>query len=114
MKAVAVILASLAAIATATPTGSNVVCTPATYTCSKNPNTGKPGWSVCNTSGQWVVSSPAPMSGPRLVSSHGPQDIPERRLTSHQFAGDCPPKTVCKFLQSNGSPYCVPPNFQIP
>ncbi|KOS17421.1 hypothetical protein ESCO_006475 [Escovopsis weberi] len=26
-------------------------------------------------------------------------------------AGTCPPKTVCKFLAANGSPYCVPPGF---
>ncbi|RFU81376.1 hypothetical protein TARUN_825 [Trichoderma arundinaceum] len=42
------------------------------------------GWQVCNTAGQWV------------------------------FAGNCPPKTVCKFDSQNGSPYCVPPNFTIP
>ncbi|KAL7917790.1 hypothetical protein ACQKWADRAFT_317058 [Trichoderma austrokoningii] len=42
------------------------------------------GWQVCSTAGQWV------------------------------FAGNCPPKTVCKFDSQNGSPYCVPPNFTIP
>ncbi|KAM0451849.1 hypothetical protein ACHAPV_006050 [Trichoderma viride] len=42
------------------------------------------GWQVCSTAGQWV------------------------------FAGNCPPKTVCKFDNQNGSPYCVPPNFTIP
>ncbi|UNI19550.1 hypothetical protein JDV02_005730 [Purpureocillium takamizusanense] len=41
-------------------------------------------WDVCNTSGEWV------------------------------FAGNCPPKNVCKFNQANGSPYCVPPDFTIP
>ncbi|KFG79885.1 hypothetical protein MANI_010044 [Metarhizium anisopliae] len=45
---------------------------------------GKEAWDVCNTAGQWV------------------------------FAGNCPPKTVCKFFQQNGSPYCVPPDFTIP
>ncbi|EFY89452.1 hypothetical protein J3459_017851 [Metarhizium acridum] len=44
----------------------------------------KDAWDVCNTSGQWV------------------------------FAGNCPPNTVCKFLTTNGSPYCVPPDFTIP
>ncbi|OAQ61477.1 hypothetical protein VFPPC_14578 [Pochonia chlamydosporia 170] len=45
---------------------------------------GKAAWDVCNTSGQWV------------------------------FAGNCPPNTICKFNTANGSPYCVPPNFQFP
>ncbi|EFY84494.1 hypothetical protein J3459_008213 [Metarhizium acridum] len=35
-------------------------------------------WEVCNTRGEWV------------------------------FAGRCPPGTVCKFNQQNGSPYCLP------
>ncbi|EHK21477.1 uncharacterized protein TRIVIDRAFT_111979 [Trichoderma virens Gv29-8] len=42
------------------------------------------GWEVCNTRAVFV------------------------------FAGNCPPKTVCKFDKQNGSPYCVPPNFTIP
>ncbi|OTA04651.1 SSCRP protein [Trichoderma parareesei] len=42
------------------------------------------GWQVCSTAGQWV------------------------------FAGNCPPKTICKFDKENGSPYCVPPGFTIP
>ncbi|KAH6603532.1 hypothetical protein Trco_008307 [Trichoderma cornu-damae] len=42
------------------------------------------GWQVCSTAGQWV------------------------------FAGNCPPKTVCKFDTQNASPYCVPPGFTIP
>ncbi|KAK0733841.1 hypothetical protein B0T26DRAFT_745831 [Lasiosphaeria miniovina] len=25
-----------------------------------------------------------------------------------QFAGDCPPKSYCKFNYQNGSPYCLP------
>ncbi|CAH0003321.1 unnamed protein product [Clonostachys byssicola] len=41
------------------------------------------GWQVCNTSGTWV------------------------------FAGNCPPKTICKFDQQNQSPYCVAPNVII-
>ncbi|GJN74947.1 hypothetical protein VFPFJ_10761 [Purpureocillium lilacinum] len=49
-----------------------------------DPNPRVQAWNVCNTSGQWV------------------------------FAGTCPPKTVCKFLPANGSPYCVPPGFTIP
>ncbi|QUC23390.1 uncharacterized protein UV8b_07631 [Ustilaginoidea virens] len=59
-------------------------CKPATYRCDHHTQTGQPGWDVCNTSGQWV------------------------------FAGYCPPKTICKFDRQNGSPYCVPPGFQIP
>ncbi|KAI9903668.1 hypothetical protein N3K66_000197 [Trichothecium roseum] len=42
------------------------------------------GWKVCNTSGNW------------------------------EFAGSCPPKTVCKFFEPSLSPYCVPPEFTIP
>lgn len=30
-------------------------CTPATYECTLQ--SGKPGWNVCNTSGDWVVRS---------------------------------------------------------
>ncbi|KAH8174464.1 hypothetical protein LIA77_05883 [Sarocladium implicatum] len=41
------------------------------------------GWKVCNTSGKW------------------------------EFAGNCPPDTVCKFFQPSLSPYCVPADFTI-
>jgi hypothetical protein len=30
-----------------------------------------------------------------------------------QFAGNCPPNTVCEFYQPSGSPYCVPPGTVI-
>ncbi|KAJ4152846.1 hypothetical protein LMH87_009366 [Akanthomyces muscarius] len=40
------------------------------------------GWEVCNTSGQWV------------------------------FAGACPARTLCKFNEANGSPYCLPRGFK--
>ncbi|KAF4125710.1 hypothetical protein GMORB2_0954 [Geosmithia morbida] len=63
--------------------GAPEKCQPATYSCTVNPETHAPGWQVCNTSGDWV------------------------------FAGDCPPHTVCKFLEANGSPYCVPPKYSI-
>ncbi|KIM94557.1 hypothetical protein OIDMADRAFT_184256 [Oidiodendron maius Zn] len=42
------------------------------------------GWQVCGVSGNWV------------------------------FAGVCPPNTGCVFDDSNQSPYCVPPGYQIP
>ncbi|KAH8880142.1 hypothetical protein GQ53DRAFT_704485 [Thozetella sp. PMI_491] len=75
MQVVAAILA-LAATALAVPTANT--CTPATYACAKNPQTGCPGWEVCDVTSQWV------------------------------YAGDCPPNTVCRFLAANGSPYCIP------
>ncbi|KAK3383429.1 hypothetical protein B0T24DRAFT_496097, partial [Lasiosphaeria ovina] len=53
-------------------------CKPATYACAKDPKTGRPGWQVCDVSHTWV------------------------------FAGDCPPKSYCKFNYQNGSPYCLP------
>ncbi|QPH05754.1 hypothetical protein C2857_003742 [Epichloe festucae Fl1] len=43
---------------------------------------GGQGWQACNASGSWV------------------------------HAGDCGASQVCKFNSANGSPYCVPPNFQ--
>ncbi|KAK2590624.1 hypothetical protein QQS21_011690 [Conoideocrella luteorostrata] len=45
---------------------------------------GGQGWQVCDVSGSWV------------------------------YAGDCGPGQVCKFNAANGSPYCVPPDFQFP
>ncbi|KAM4066048.1 hypothetical protein HRG_000206 [Hirsutella rhossiliensis] len=36
------------------------------------------GWQVCDVSGKWV------------------------------FAGNCPPKTVCRFYEPSKSPYCIP------
>ncbi|KAL1882031.1 hypothetical protein VTK73DRAFT_2745 [Phialemonium thermophilum] len=56
----------------------NPGCTPATYGCAKNPSTGVDGWQVCDVTHKWV------------------------------YAGDCPPKTHCHFLEANGSPYCIP------
>ncbi|KAK3190635.1 hypothetical protein K4F52_003326 [Lecanicillium sp. MT-2017a] len=82
MKFNALIIASVAAVALASPMDTSTnECKPATYQCDYNAKTGKPGWSVCSTNGRWV------------------------------FAGDCPPDTVCKFLAANGSPYCVPWDF---
>ncbi|KAK1775666.1 hypothetical protein QBC45DRAFT_395890 [Copromyces sp. CBS 386.78] len=78
MKFITVIL-TLAAVAIATPTGTNPPqCKPATYACAKNPSTHAEGWQVCDVTSKWV------------------------------YAGDCPPKTVCQFLEANGSPYCIP------
>ncbi|RYO84417.1 hypothetical protein DL766_006845 [Monosporascus sp. MC13-8B] len=59
-------------------------CRPGTYSCTTNPKTGCPGWQTCDITRRWV------------------------------YSGDCPPDTVCKFHQQNGSPYCVPPDFVIP
>ncbi|POR38274.1 Uncharacterized protein TPAR_01532 [Tolypocladium paradoxum] len=85
MKFLALTIASLASIAAASPQApDSFKCKPGTYQCAKNPQTGQPGWNVCNTSGQWV------------------------------FGGNCPPHTVCFFDTVNGSPYCVPPGYQIP
>jgi len=78
MKVLAIVL-TLAAVALATPTGTNPPkCKPATYACATNAKTGQPGWQVCDVSGNWV------------------------------YAGDCPPNTKCEFLVANGSPYCIP------
>ena len=53
------VLAALAAVATAAPTDSEPEhhgCEPATYSCTRVAHN-KPGWQVCNTSGEWVVCS---------------------------------------------------------
>ncbi|KFH46157.1 hypothetical protein ACRE_030120 [Hapsidospora chrysogenum ATCC 11550] len=84
MKFFSIIVASLAAVAAASPRSPPKRCTPGTYSCTTNPDTGGPGWRVCNTSRKWV------------------------------FAGDCPPDTVCKFYPPSKSPYCVPPDFEFP
>lgn len=55
MKFFAVTIAALAGVALAAPTDSDK-CRPGTYQCSVNYMDGKPGWSVCNTEGSWVVS----------------------------------------------------------
>jgi len=58
MKVLAIVL-TLAAVALATPTGTNPPkCKPATYACATNAKTGQPGWQVCDVSGNWVVSHP--------------------------------------------------------
>ncbi|KND93516.1 hypothetical protein TOPH_01916 [Tolypocladium ophioglossoides CBS 100239] len=84
MKFLALAIASLASIAAASPTADQPACKPGTYQCAKNPQTGQPGWNVCNVNSQWV------------------------------YGGDCPPKTICKFDTDNDNPYCVPPGFQFP
>lgn len=57
MKFITAIL-TLAAVAVASPTGTNPPqCTPATYSCAKNPNTHAEGWQVCDVDSKWVVSS---------------------------------------------------------
>ncbi|KAK0730021.1 hypothetical protein B0H67DRAFT_638574 [Lasiosphaeris hirsuta] len=42
------------------------------------------GWEVCDVSGNWV------------------------------WGGACAPNDVCKFYKPSGSPYCVPPSFNLP
>ncbi|KJZ78263.1 hypothetical protein HIM_02301 [Hirsutella minnesotensis 3608] len=87
MKFFAATAVALASIAAAVPTGEKPEeksgdkyygCQPATYSCTTNPHSYTPGWQVCDVNGKWV------------------------------FAGDCPPKTVCKFNEENQSPYCIP------
>ncbi|KAK3395568.1 hypothetical protein B0T20DRAFT_359059 [Sordaria brevicollis] len=71
-------ITTLAAVAVATPLSPPLECKPATYACAKNPHTNAEGWQVCDVTKKWV------------------------------YAGDCPPKTICQFLEANGSPYCIP------
>ncbi|KAG6005986.1 hypothetical protein E4U21_007479 [Claviceps maximensis] len=83
MKFLKVTIAALAGVAVAAPTDTQ----PGYETCQPatyrcDPDTTHPAWNVCNTSGLW------------------------------EFAGYCPPHTVCKFNEVNLSPYCVPPEFK--
>ncbi|SPO05317.1 uncharacterized protein DNG_08004 [Cephalotrichum gorgonifer] len=59
MQFKAVILATLAAVATASPTSPPVGCTPATYACTTSP-AGKPGWKVCDTQHVWQFAGECP------------------------------------------------------
>ncbi|KAG6002925.1 hypothetical protein E4U54_000776 [Claviceps lovelessii] len=77
MKFSTVAVAAFASVAVATPTDKGEWCTPATYRCDPYYTNDKPGWSVCNTSHQWV------------------------------FAGNCKTGEKCVFNYENGSPYCI-------
>ena len=68
MKFITVSIFALASLTAASPAGNekHPKCTPATYKCSKDPQSGQPGWDVCNTSGAWVVSAHLSMTPPPL------------------------------------------------
>ncbi|KAG6041452.1 hypothetical protein E4U41_004186 [Claviceps citrina] len=58
MKFFAVTIAALAGIAFALPAeSSHDECQPGTYRCDDHTASGQPGWDVCNTSKEWVVST---------------------------------------------------------
>lgn len=57
MKNIIVVLAALATAVVAAPTESHAYpgCEPATYSCTTNPQTGCPGWQVCDVDRTWKV-----------------------------------------------------------
>lgn len=57
MKFLAMTITALAALAAAAPEPHppSKGCKPATYSCTKNPKTGTPGWQVCDVNHKWVV-----------------------------------------------------------
>lgn len=65
------VLAALAAVAVANPLSPPLKCTPATYACATNPETGVAGWKVCDVTGTWVVSPvpTSPLSTPSSIPS---------------------------------------------
>src|SRR3569833_1663466 len=92
---------ALVATALASPTNSNQ-CKPATFACATIPQSGAQGRKECDVTSQWVVrTSRSSLAG--VI----PECVRELALLS-QYAGDCPPHTVCRFLAANGSPYCIP------
>ena len=111
MKVSAIVATGFAALASAAPAPAPAPaqqCTPATYACTRHDS----GWKVCNTSGNWEVSNTHEI--PLSLAWPSPGSCFTDMNTSLQFAGSCPPKTVCKFFKPSLSPYCVPPDFTIP
>lgn len=75
MQLKTLVLAALAAVATAAPSDADAQhhkCEPATYQCLRGGHH-KPGWQVCDTSGNWQVclSPPSPLP---LSSTHAPME----------------------------------------
>jgi hypothetical protein len=86
MKFTAIAALTLASVAAAAPSPGpgNAVPKCKPGTYRCARNNGAPSWDTCDITGTWV------------------------------FSGNCPPKTVCKFYDPSGSPYCVPPSFEFP